>query len=585
MSLAVSREIAAEAETAIRSELDRILASPEFRNAERLTRLLRHVVERTLEGATDRLKESLLGREVFDRIDFDPRIDPIVRVEASRLRKRLDDFYRRSGCPAGIGISLPKGTYAASFDRQTLSSRRTPELKGESTRRLAVAPLGKECAEAANELIHHALQRFCFSVVPWTVACAVEAEAVRTAMGSDIDVLVTVFQHQTETVSQTFFRATDVRKGLYLASACDTTPREPSIIRFLEHVEGRGNSAGVRSATSQGAYNLYLKGRYHWNLRTEAGLWKAVDYFQQSMTEDPGCALACAGLADAYTLLANYGAVAPDEVRPKAKEFALRGMELDASLAEAHTSLAHVHATYEWDWQTAELEYLTAIRGNASYATAHHWYAITLLAPLRRFEEAIEEIRRARECDAISLSIRRDEGLVQLYSGDAETAHDTGAKLLALDTRFAGSWWLMGLIAEVQQRYDAAAEAFRRSVELSVRHPMMLGALGHAYGLGGCAAEAFAVLAELEQMCGDRYVPPSSLALVHIGLGRLENAFSYLSRAMSLRSYDLVSLQADPRYEPLRSFAAYDQLLQTLGFKERQGGVGHRRSATEALES
>jgi serine/threonine-protein kinase len=228
-----------------------------------------------------------------------------------------------------------------------------------------------------------------------------------------------------------------------------------------------------------------------------------------------------------------------------------------------------VHATYEWDWQTAELEYLTAIRGNASYATAHHWYAITLLAPLRRLEEALEEIRRARECDGISLSIRRDEGLVQLCGGDAEAAHNTAAKLLALDTRFAGAWWLTGLIAEKQQRFDAAVEAFRRSVELSSRHPRMLGALAHAYGMAGLHTEAMAVLSELEQMCGDRYVSPSSIALAYIGLGRYETAFSYLSQALALRSYDLVSLQIDPRYDPLRPFAAYEQLLQTLGFSRR----------------
>src|SRR5689334_3084176 len=116
MSASPAREQLAAGEQDIRSELSRILSSPEFRNAERLTRMLRHVVERTLDGATDSLKESILGLEVFDRSDFDPRLDPIVRVEASRLRKRLDDFYRRSGCPSGIAITLPKGTYSASFE-------------------------------------------------------------------------------------------------------------------------------------------------------------------------------------------------------------------------------------------------------------------------------------------------------------------------------------------------------------------------------------------------------------------------------------------------------------------------------------
>jgi hypothetical protein len=168
----------------VRCELDRILSSPEFRNAERLTRLLRHVVERTLEGAADRLKESLLGIEVFDRNDFDPRIDPIVRVEASRLRKRLEDFYRRSGCPSGIAIALPKGTYAASFERPARGDARESVLSTMPGRRLAVAPLGSACAGVANEVIHQALRSAAFDVAPWTVPAATEPQALQAAANS-----------------------------------------------------------------------------------------------------------------------------------------------------------------------------------------------------------------------------------------------------------------------------------------------------------------------------------------------------------------------------------------------------------------
>lgn len=410
----------------VQAELGRILSSPEFRHAERLTRLLRHVVERTLEGATDRLKESLLGREVFDRSDFDPRVDPIVRVEASRLRKRLEDFYRRGGCPSGVAIGLPKGTYAASFERHTMRCAPMPASSSKLRRRLAVVALGSECTGVADQLIHQVVGCGGFDVVPWTSPPTTEAQALQTAVNSDVDVLVCVFERRNEQDARVFVRATDVRRGVYLASEFAVLPLAPAAAHFFDQLQSgtsSGEAQSVRPVPTPAAYNLYLKGRFYWNLRTEAGLWKAVDYFRQAMVENPVCALACAGLADAYTLLANYGAVAPDEVRPKAKEYALRGMEIDGTLAEAHTSLAHVHATYEWDWKTAELEYLTAIRLNSSYATAHHWYAITLLTPLRRLDEALDEIRRARECDAISLSIRRDEGLVRLYRGESEAAN------------------------------------------------------------------------------------------------------------------------------------------------------------------
>lgn len=556
-------------EREVRAELDRIVSSPEFRNAERLTRLLRHVVERTLEGSVDRLKELLLGIEVFDRTGFDPRIDPIVRVEASRLRKRLDDFYRRSGCPFGLAIGMPKGTYAASFDRQNYTSAPSKESGSRPRIRLAIVSLAPGAEQAADEFIDEAIRSTHFDVVPWTVSQATEADALELAAKSDLDLLVCVTVRGVAETTRVCVRVVDVRRRLYICSESAAAPFGQLASRLIHHL--RAGASGpdaqtARKAASPAAYNWYLKGRYYWNLRSETDLWKAVDYFLQAIREDPNCALACAGLADTYSLLANYGAVAPDEVRPKAKEYALRGMGIDGTLAEAHTSLAHVHATYEWDWQTSEFEYLTAIRLNPSYATAHHWYGITLLAPLNRLDEALEELCRARECDAISLSIRRDEGLVRLYRGDTEAALETATHLLALDTRFTGAWWLMGSIAEVQGRFDAALDAFQRSVTLSGRHPRMLGALGHAYGLSGASAEAEAVLTEFERISAERYVSPFDVALVHVGLGRLETAFSYLAQALSLRSYELVTLQVDPRYAPLRSLAAYDQLLSPLGF-------------------
>ena len=411
----------------VRSELRRITASPEFRSAERLTRMLAHVVEQTLLGNTDRLKEIVLGVEVFDRRDFDPRVDPIVRVEASRLRKRLDDFYRRSGCPSGVMIVLPKGTYAASFEHSDLASAAADPGRRPGKIRVAVVPVGADNSTGvclADGLIHGLTRCARLEVALWILECKSESEAIPAAKDLGVQYLISV----TARNAYTALRVIDVRAGSYVwsehleGSNPEPAALIPRILEALTRHEPESGGPPAKHVNGAAAYNLYLKGRYYWNLRSEAGLWKAVEFFEQAIAHDAECALACTGLADAYTLLANYGASAPSEVRPKAKEFALRAVQIDPRLAEAHTSLAHVHATYEWDWQTAELEYLTAIRLNPSYATSHHWYGITLLAPLRRLGEALEEIRRARECDAISLSIRRDEALVQLYQNDAEVA-------------------------------------------------------------------------------------------------------------------------------------------------------------------
>jgi Flp pilus assembly protein TadD len=233
-------------------------------------------------------------------------------------------------------------------------------------------------------------------------------------------------------------------------------------------------------------------------------------------------------------------------------------------LPEARTSLAHVHVTYEWDWQSAELEYRSAIQLNADYATAHHWYAITLLAPLGRLDEAASEMELAQQRDPISVGVYRDLGLIHFYRRDFAAGLEQARRTQALDPQFAGGSWLLGLICEQLGMSDAAIGAFRNAVRLSPGNPRMLGALAHSLGLAGNREGALAILDELRELEQKRYVSPFETALIHLGLGDLDQAMLWLRKAFEVRAYELVTLEVDPRYDAIRRRPEYGAILREM---------------------
>jgi tetratricopeptide (TPR) repeat protein len=326
-----------------------------------------------------------------------------------------------------------------------------------------------------------------------------------------------------------------------------------------------GDAVSGRPTENLKAYTLYLKGRYYWNTRTEEGLRKGIESFQHAIAEDPRYALAHCGLADSFTLLGNYGVALPTEVRGAAKAAATRAVELDGRLAEAHTSLGHVRATYDWDWSGAEREYQTALKLNPRYATAHHWYAITVLAPLARLDEALSEIMRAQELDSISLSINRDVGVILYYRREYEAVIEQCHRILSLESTFYGAHWLLGLAYEQLGLYQEAVQEFQKGYELADGAPRMLGALGHGYALWGKRQEARDALAKLMELARERYVSPFEMALIHIGLGDSAKSFEWLRKVREVRSYELIFLRVESRYDPLRTDKQFLTLLERLG--------------------
>ena len=315
------------------------------------------------------------------------------------------------------------------------------------------------------------------------------------------------------------------------------------------------------------AYEFYLKGRYFWNKRTEEGLRKGLEYFQGAVSKDPSDPRGHAGIADSYLMLAEYGAFPARDAVPKAKAAALKALELDDSLAEAHASLAALKEDYDWDWAGAEKEFKRALELNPSYATSHQWYA-ELLAELGRSKEAVEEITRARELDPLSLIVNTVVGKIFYESRQNDQAVQQLRKTLELDANFAEAHRLLAQTYLQLSKYEEAITELQTALALSRNDAQSEAFLGQAYGLSGRKSEAMGVLDRLKTRSAQGYVSPADLARVYTGLGMNDQAFRLLEEAYKRRLPLMVDLKADPSLDTLRSDPRFQNLLHRIGFPQ-----------------
>jgi eukaryotic-like serine/threonine-protein kinase len=316
------------------------------------------------------------------------------------------------------------------------------------------------------------------------------------------------------------------------------------------------------------AYQLYLKGRYHWNRRTEDDLKKAAEYFRQATEKDPHYALGYAGLADASISLGAYSFDDPKEAFLRAKAAALKTLEIDNTLAEAHTSLAAVIAILDWDWSGAEREFKRAIQLNPNYATAHHWYAEYMAQVSGRYNEAFAEIRRAQELDPLALIINTDIGEIFYFARQYDRAVEQWQETLELDADFAPVHRLLGYAYEQQSRFEEAIVEFEKAISLSPTSTDYLAGLGHAYAVSGQVPKAKKVLNKLHRLARQRYVPSYDIAVIYVGLGEHDLAFNWLENAYVERPWQLLFLKVDPRLDPLRSDPRFQDLLRRMNFPQ-----------------
>ena len=538
----------------------------------------------------DRLKEFVVGVEVFGKdTSFDPRNDPIVRVQARRLRAQLARYYREEGQEEELVIEMPKGGYAPTFrPLKSAAPKRsiTPTLVSRNT--ILVLPFADHspggdqkyfCQGLSQEIIHTLAgdgHDPAGGVEPGR-GCEGPCDIREAASRLNAAMIISGSVRLAGSEARITTNLIDTASGCYLWSGSMDRKLE-NIFAVQEEVAraiaeqltvelagGRAARGSGRPTENLAAYNLYLQGRYHVNQRTEEGLRKAVEFFDKATVEDAQYAQAYSGLADAYSLLGHYGVLAPAEVWTKTASNAAWAVLQDEHSAEAHTSLAHVKSTQDWDWLGAEREFQRALGLDPRYPTAHHWYAVSCLAPMGRLDEARDEMLLAQALDPISSIIARDVARVHYYRQDFEAALEQCDHTIELNPHFAPAYWILGLVQEQRGEFDESVAAFQRAIQLSPRSPIMQAALGRTFALSGKREEALRILQELHKMAEKRYVSPFELASLHFALGQADDGFEWLAKAFQDRCFELISIRVDPRWLSLKGNPRFHQLFSWLG--------------------
>jgi tetratricopeptide (TPR) repeat protein len=311
------------------------------------------------------------------------------------------------------------------------------------------------------------------------------------------------------------------------------------------------------------AYHLYLRGRHAWFNRYEGGLHKAIAAFEQAIAADPFYALAYAGLADCYSVMGMYGFLPAKAAFPRAKEAAERALDLDDSVAEAHSARGFIHLYFDWDWEASEAEFKRALKLNPDYVQAWSWYAL-LLAYRVRHDEATAAARRAQELDPLSHYAHAIFGQVMKYAGRYEEAALASKQALAQDSGFVLALFTLGQAEMLLGRHDEGIAALARAVELTKRAPFFLALLCWANGAAGRNDEARALRAEIETLGKDHHVAAFSLALAHLGCGDHEPSLDLLEKSYEERDGFLNSIGVDSMFLALRGEPRFVALLARL---------------------
>jgi serine/threonine protein kinase/tetratricopeptide (TPR) repeat protein len=329
------------------------------------------------------------------------------------------------------------------------------------------------------------------------------------------------------------------------------------------HLTGeQRKSLGRREAPNNEAYQEYLKGRYFWNKRTAAGVQTGIEHFNAAIAKEPNFALAYTGLADSYAVLSTFAAVAPRDCFPQARTAALRALEIDEDIAEAHAVLGEVKALYDLDWPGAERDFKRAIRLNPGYATAHQWYGL-YLARTGRFDEAFAEIKKARELDPVSLITNALAGWVLLQARRYDEAIERLRETLAMDPGFEYAHFVLGQTYAKKGMYQEAIDEFSARPETE-RSPACVAGLGHVYAVSGRRADAQKTLDELVARSRRGYFPAWTIAAIYLGLKDKDQAFQWLGRAVEERGENALWLKVGPMWDPLRSDPRFADLLRRL---------------------
>jgi len=321
-----------------------------------------------------------------------------------------------------------------------------------------------------------------------------------------------------------------------------------------------------RGTESPEAHDAYLKGRYFWNKRTAEGLKKAIDYFQQAIDIESNYALAYSGMADCYALLYDYDMLAANTAVPKARAAALKAIQIDNTLAEPHCALAYVESVHDWNWREAEREFKAANALNPNYATGHHWDALAL-AFEGRFDESLQEIKRAQELDPFSLPINANIGRILYFSREYDGAIQELQYTLELDSNFLGAHYKLAEVYAITGRYQEAVAEYEKWAELDGDKELAT-VLSKGYAQSGYSGAMQMWLNKLHERSNQGHVSPYALAVVNLALGKDDQALSWLEKAAEDRASWIVLIKADPKFDRLRKKPRFKDLLRLEGLAE-----------------
>jgi serine/threonine-protein kinase len=627
----------APSEEAIRADLKSLLSSNTFSSATRSSRFLEYVVEETLAGKQEAIKESVLGSEVFDRVhDFDPRIDAIVRVEATKLRSRLEQYYQGEGAQASVEIEIPKGTYVPRFSVRTMkpapidsapvqeqivptqiageqepasSVRRlglmsgivfavlavligsvlyirqrqatTPKPAG-NVSSIAVLPFINLSSDAENEYFSDGLTEELTDVLARSGIVRVAARTSAFAfkgkgqnvgeIGATLHV-DSVLEGSVRKSGQRLritAQLIQISDGLHLWSQTYDRPADDifavqddisqSILAALSSHIARSDHprpAPPRHPANLEAFDLYLKGR------SEANRWQiesARKLFEQAAKLDPNFAMAHVEIAGIYLKEALSENLPPAESMSRARASAMRALEIDSGLSEAHAVLGSIEARYEWDWAAAEQRFRKAISLNPNDSQAYFAYASDVLLPLGRTEEALEQCRTGQLLDPLSTAGGLCAPWVLTYTGQPEKAVAEYNTMLASGTAPPVVRGARGLAYLRIGRFKEAIDDLEAQPPGSPVNPF----LAYAYARAGQTEKAVRLESQYAALSRRQYVSPMAMALIHMGLGKQSAALSDLERGIEEHSYNAMYLGIESAFEPLRGEPRFQALLQKI---------------------
>lgn len=608
----------------VRAALESVVSSEGFAAAGRLSHFLRHLVETALAGQPDRLKESVLGIEFFGRdASFDPRIDSVVRVEARRLRARLEDYYNGPGREDRVRISLPKGGYVPEFSYASAPAPAQPEpqltpmprgwrlagilvllaaigislgwWQARSMRRLreapvatiAVLPFENVGGDPENEYFSDGLTEEIIHRLARTPGLRVVARSLvaeyrgkppsldEAALKLNASMLVEGSVRRQGQRLRVTARLVAVRDGAtlwaesYERTAADVFAIQDGIARSIAAAlriqTGAAGTAGpaVKRPASLEAYHLYLRGRQQANRNTAESMMRAVRYFEDSLQLDPDYAPALASLSVASTMAGYYGLMPPAEAWTRARQAAQRAVAIDPLLADAHAALGLSLAWQDWNWTAAEAAFRKAIDVDPQSATARGFYAVGVLLPELRLKEAQSEYRTALDLDPLPLFLNYTYAFFLLVDGRPADAVSQYERVLELEGLHPDVYWDYGMALAYAGRRDEARRAFQTSRQR--RGAKDLNPQGLEAFLCGDVETARRQAHGIEAAAAQGRADAMDAARLFAALGDRNRALDWLERAVERREPEAVWIKADPRLASLRGLPRHDALVRRVG--------------------